>query len=88
MKSENVYGQTYGKISYQSTAGGIERGIDQPAHIKYNSTFKSEFVKHSDRQFETTAQIVGVHREEDTYKRVSIAISYISVMSLIDCCEK
>ena len=28
VKSENVYGQTYGKISYQSTAGGIERGID------------------------------------------------------------
>lgn len=49
VKSENVYGQTYGKISYQSTAGAIERGIDQPSHVKYNSTFKSEFIKHSDR---------------------------------------
>ena len=71
VKSENVYGQTYGKISYQSTAQQIERGIDQPSHIKYNSTFKAEFIKHSDRQFETTAQIVGVHRMEDTYKKVS-----------------
>lgn len=26
-------------------------------------------MKHSDKKFETTAQIVGVHREEDTYKR-------------------
>ena len=70
MKSENVYGQTYGKISYQSTAQAIERGIDQPAHLKYNSTFKSEFIKHSDKKFETTAQIVGVQRSEDTYKKV------------------
>ena len=71
VKSENVYGQTYGKISYQSTAGDIQRGIDQPAHVKYNSTFKSEFIKHSDKKFETTAQIVGVQRAEDSYKKVS-----------------
>ena len=71
MKSENVYGQTYGKVSYQSTAGTIERGIDQPAHIKYNSSFKQEFIRHSDKTYETTAQIVGVQRAEDTYKKVS-----------------
>jgi hypothetical protein len=70
VKSENVYGQTYGKISFQSTAGGIDRGIDQPAHIKYNSTFKAEFVKPAERKFETTAQLVGVQRAEDTYKKV------------------
>lgn len=66
-----MYGQTYGKISYQSTAGDIERGIDQPAHLKYNSSFKKEFIKHSDKTYETTAQIVGVNRPEDTYKKVS-----------------
>lgn len=75
MKSENVYGQTYGKISYQSTAGAIERGIDQAPHLKYNSTFKAEFVKPSERQFETTAQIVGVQRSEDTYKKVRKQLS-------------
>ena len=71
VKSENVYGQTYGKTSYKSTAGAIERGIDLPAPVKYSSTFKSEFIKHSEKQHETIAQIVGVHREEDKYKRVS-----------------
>lgn len=71
VKSENVFGQTYGKTSFKSTAGAIERGIDLPAPVKYNSTFRSEFIKHSERQHETTAQIVGVHREEDKYKRVS-----------------
>ncbi len=74
VKSENVYGQTYGKISYQSTAGAIDRGIDQPSHIKYNSTFKSEFVTPAERKFETTAQIVGVQRAEDTYKKVSLTV--------------
>lgn len=49
VKSENVFGSTYGKISYQSTAAAIERGIDQPAHVKYNSTFKSEFIKPTER---------------------------------------
>jgi hypothetical protein len=78
VKSENVYGQTYGKISYQSTAGGIDRGIDQPAHIKYNSTFKSEFVTPAERKFETTAQLVGVQRAEDTYKKVR-ALTEISI---------
>lgn len=71
VKSENVYGQTYGKTSFKSTAGTIERGIDLPAPVKYSSTFKAEFIKHSEKQHETIAQIVGVHREEDKYKKVS-----------------
>ena len=70
VKSENVYGETYGKISYQSTAGAIQRGIDQPADVKYQSSFKQEFIKPHERKFETTAQIVGVQRAEDTYKKV------------------
>ena len=49
VKSENVFGQTYGKTSLKSTAGAIERGIDLPAPVKYNSTFRSEFIKHSER---------------------------------------
>jgi len=75
VKSENVYGQTYGKISYQSTAGAIERGIDQAANTKYKSSFSAEFVKHSDKKFETTAEIVGVQRAEDTYKKVSFILT-------------
>lgn len=28
VKSENVFGETYGKISYKSSAGDFHRGID------------------------------------------------------------
>jgi hypothetical protein len=47
VKSENVFGQTYGKTSYASSAGTFHRGIDEPSNIKYQSMFKAEFIEHS-----------------------------------------
>lgn len=44
IKSENLYGQTYGKTSFASSAGTFHRGIDQPANIKYNTQMKGEFI--------------------------------------------
>ena len=48
--------------------------MDEPAHSKYNTTMKKEFVDHATRvdKIETTAQLVGVTRSEDVYKKVSI----------------
>jgi len=57
-----VFGQTYGKTSYASSAGKFYRGIDEPASIKYKSLFKAEYVNHDPDSHETTAQIVGVQR--------------------------
>lgn len=71
VKSENVFGQTYGKSSYMSSAGAFQRGIDQPADVKYQSMFKAEYIQHSKMQYDTTAQIVGVQRQEDSFKKVS-----------------
>ena len=62
VKSENVFGQTYGKTSFQSSAGTFHRGIDEPANIKYQSLFKQEYIHHAEKTHETTAQIVGVQR--------------------------
>lgn len=70
VKSENVFGQTYGKVTYQSSAGAIPRGIDQPSNLKYQSMFKAEYIQHSKHQYETTADIVGVQRQEDSFKKV------------------
>ena len=55
VKSENVFGQTYGKTSYGSSAGTYLKGIDQPADVKYKSMFKHEYVDHSKFTHETTA---------------------------------
>jgi hypothetical protein len=32
VKSENVFGETYGKTSFASNAGTIQRGMDLPPH--------------------------------------------------------
>lgn len=70
-KAENLYGQTYGKITYTSAAGNFHRGIDQPANVKFNTQMKSEFVQHDARKHDTIAKIVGVQRGEDCYAQVS-----------------
>lgn len=48
--------------------------MDEPAHKKYNTTMKKEFIDHATRtdKVETTAEQVGVVRTEDVYKKVSI----------------
>ena len=40
VKSENVYGLTYGKTSYLSNAQQIPKGMDQPPNTKYNTSMK------------------------------------------------
>jgi len=71
VKSENVFGQTYGKTSFASSAGSFPKGIDQDPHVKFNSVMKGEFIDHSlvAHTHETTAQIVGVSRGQDMYKK-------------------
>ena len=49
IKSENVYGETYGKTSYASSAKTFVRGMEEPPHLKYDTTMKKEFVDHAER---------------------------------------
>ena len=69
IKSENLFGKTYAKATQLSAANKIHRGMDEPPEIKYGSVFKSEFIQHANVQHETTAEIVGVQRQQDTYQR-------------------
>jgi len=57
VKSENVYGLTYGKTSFLSNSQNIPKGMDQPPNVKYNTSMKQEFVDHNKRLHlvETTA---------------------------------
>ena len=50
--------------------------MDQPPHEKFTTSMKQEFVDHATRthMVETTAQIVGVNRAEDSFKKVCIII--------------
>ena len=68
-----MYGETYGKTSFASSAKTFVRGMEEPAHLKYDTTMKKEFIDHANRtdRIETTAELVGVQRGEDVYKKVS-----------------
>lgn len=52
------------------------KGIDQPAGCKFMSMANQTLVNHAEYAsgLETVAQIVGVERGEDMYKKVSIVI--------------
>ena len=68
--SENVYGETYGKTSYASSAQTFHRGVDQPANLKYNTSMKSQFTDHAQTKHDTVAATVGVERGPEVYKKV------------------
>ena len=71
IKSENVYGKTFGCTSYASAAGTFDRGIEPPVQEKFRTTGASTLIDHSAQQHATVAQIVGIQREQDTYAKVS-----------------
>jgi len=67
--SENVYGQTYGKATYASSAQSFPKGVDLPAHVKYGTSMKDCFTDHANNQDATVASTVGVQRAPCTYKK-------------------
>jgi hypothetical protein len=75
VKSENLYGKTYGKTSFSSAANDFNRGIDLPVNAKFATTTAETMLDHAQGNHKTTAQIVGVHREEDCYTKVSNKIT-------------
>lgn len=43
IRSENMFGKTYGKITYMSVTNDHHKGSDLPADLRYISTVKDEF---------------------------------------------
>ncbi|KAL4439292.1 hypothetical protein ABPG74_016955 [Tetrahymena malaccensis] len=43
IRSENMYGKTYGKITYMSVTNQHHKGPDLPPDLRYTSTVKGEF---------------------------------------------
>ena len=79
--SENVFGQTYGKATYNSSAGNFPKGVDLPAHVKYGTSMKDQFVDHLHTQSESVASTVGVQRDPCTYKKVRKSVTCSAVES-------
>lgn len=69
VKSENLYGKTYGIATYKSAAKEYNKGIDAPAEEKYKSQGMAEFVNQRSVNAATAAKSVGVIKEDDIYKK-------------------
>jgi hypothetical protein len=44
MKPENMFGKTYGTITYLSSAGMYNKGADVPSDLRYRSTQSDAFI--------------------------------------------
>ena len=69
IKAENMFGKTYGKITYKSSTGEYSKGRDLVPPKKYVSMTGKEFVDQKQVLYDTAAKIVGVDKKEDIYKR-------------------
>ena len=69
VKSENLFGKTYGTVTYKSASKEFSRGIDAPAEEKYKSIGMDEFRNQASVNGATAASTVGVIKEDDTYQK-------------------
>lgn len=67
--SENLFGKTYGHLTYKSAVQTFPKGIDLPADKKYLTQAMKEHKTPSEVIRRTAAQCVGVDKMDDTYKK-------------------
>ncbi|KAM3141900.1 hypothetical protein pb186bvf_005986 [Paramecium bursaria] len=60
MKAENIFGKTYGKITYQIQHEDYYQGQDVPPELRYKSHLQDTFQNQNNVQLRTAAEIVGV----------------------------
>ncbi|CAG9327207.1 unnamed protein product [Blepharisma stoltei] len=59
-KSENLFGETYGKITHKSLAGEFPKGLDTDPKDKYKSAYREQFINLSTVKEKTATEILGV----------------------------
>ena len=69
IKSENIFGKTYGKCTHASATGDHDKGLDIPAEQKFRSVHGQEFKNQAQVTYETAAKVVGVNKQADMYQR-------------------
>jgi hypothetical protein len=60
VKSENIFGKTYGKSTYMSSAGEYQKGSEIPDEERYTSILQDSFVNLKTVKDRTVADVVGV----------------------------
>ena len=71
IKSENKFGESYGKLTNKSLTNQIEKGSDIPSYSRYTSTTRENFINQRNVKIQSTADLLGIGSRKDIYKKVS-----------------
>lgn len=69
VKSENKFGESYGKLSTKSLAKGIPKGSEVPPYERYTSTMRESFINQRNVKILSTAELLGVSNRKTTYQK-------------------
>jgi hypothetical protein len=71
IKAENMFGETFGKITAKSGNGDVIRGREAPPEERYK-TLTMDYHKHPEKMTApTVASMVGVDRPPEIFEKVS-----------------
>ena len=69
IKSENKYGESYGKETAKSLSGTIPKGADVPSYVRYTSTSRDDYNEKSKVKTQSTAELLGISEPNVVYKK-------------------
>lgn len=69
IKSENKFGESYGKETAKSLAELIPKGADVPPYDRYTSTAREAFINQRNVKTLSTAELLGIGSRSVSFKR-------------------
>ena len=69
IKSENKFGESYGKETSESISGTIPKGTDVPSYVRYTSLSRNNFIDQSRVHTIPTSRLLGVRDKSVSYRK-------------------
>jgi hypothetical protein len=74
IKSENKFGESFGKESHKSLHNKIYKGSDVPPNQRYTSMMRESFFDQKNAECISTAELLGIQSRIDVYKKVNLYV--------------
>lgn len=76
MKSENLFGRTYGKITFDSSTQNIHRGVDLSSDLKYTSEAKGNYIDQRDFKKREAQKKQEIENKQNVHQGIPISQIY------------
>jgi len=74
IKSENKYGESFGKTTNQSLHQKIKKGSDVQPYDRYTSTMRESYIDQKNVRTQTLGELLGVESRNNVYKKVFVIL--------------